>query len=134
MGRCQQDLYLLLSFKRLSIVSVDSRKTYSRKKEFLCSLSLDHEEGGVCWVHDSPHKPKFWHYVTLKPGVGLNCKSFEAHICFVEYTHKPVILEQTPDGEVKDNVSNTWNIKKTVILIMSEAWGNRETLTLMLPS
>jgi hypothetical protein len=85
-------------------------------------------------VHASPHKPKFWHYVTLKSGVELNCKSFEAHICFVEYTHKPVILEQTPDGEVKDNVSNTWNIKKTVILIMSEAWGNRETLTLMLPS
>ena len=82
-------------------------KLTAEKKEFLCSLSLDHEEGGVCWVHASPHKPKFWHYVTLKSGVGLNCKSFEAHICFVEYTHKPVILEQIPDGEVKDNVSNT---------------------------
>ena len=63
-------------------------------------------------MHASPHKPKFWHYVTLKSGVELNCKSFEAHICFVEYTHKPVILEQTPDGEVKDYVSDTWNIKK----------------------
>ena len=85
-------------------------------------------------MHASPHKPKSWHYVTSKSGVELNFKSFEARICFVEHTHKPVILEQTPDGEVKDYVSDTWNIKKTVILIMSEVWGNRETLTLMLPS
>jgi hypothetical protein len=85
-------------------------------------------------VHASPHKPKPWHYVTLKSGVELNCKSFEEHICFVEYTHKPVILEQTPDGEVKDYVSDTRNLKKTVILIISEALDNREILTLMIPS
>jgi hypothetical protein len=87
-------------------------------------------------VHAFSHKPKSWHYVTSKSGVELNFKSFEARICFVGHTHKPVILEQTPDGEVKDYVSDTWNIKKekTIILIMSEAWGNRETLTLMLPS
>jgi hypothetical protein len=72
--------------------------------------------------------------VTLKSGVELNCKSFEEHICFVEYKHKPVILEQTPDGEVKDYVSDTRNLKKTVILIISEALDNREMLTLMLPS
>jgi hypothetical protein len=58
-------------------------------------------------VHASPHKPKSWHYVTSKSGVELNFKSFEAHICLVEHTHKPVILEQTPDGEVKDYVSDT---------------------------
>ena len=72
--------------------------------------------------------------MTLKSGVELNCKSFEEHICFVGYTHKPVILEQTPDGEVKDYVSDTRNLKKTVILIMSEALDNREILTLMIPS
>ena len=26
--------------------------------------------------------------------------------------HKPVILEQTPDSEVKDYASDTWNLKK----------------------
>jgi hypothetical protein len=85
-------------------------------------------------VHTSPHKPKSWHYVTLKSVVELKFKSFEVHICFVEHTHKPVILKQTPDGEVKDYVSDTLNIKKNVILIMSEASGNRKTLILMLPS
>ena len=85
-------------------------------------------------MHASPHKPKSWHYVTSKSGVELNFKSFEARICFVEHTHKPVILEQTPDGEVKDYVSDTRNLKKTVILIISEALDNREILTLMIPS
>jgi hypothetical protein len=50
--------------------------------------------------------------VTSKSEVGLNFKSFEARICFVRHTHKPVILEQTPGGEVKDYASDTWNIKK----------------------
>jgi hypothetical protein len=53
------------------------------------------------------HNPESWHYVTSKSRVELNFKSFEARICFVEHTHKPVILEQTPDGEVKDYVSDT---------------------------
>ena len=63
-------------------------------------------------MHASPHKPKPWYYVTSKSGVELNFKSFEARICFVGYTHKPIIFEQTPDGEVKDYVSDTWNLKK----------------------
>jgi diadenosine tetraphosphatase ApaH/serine/threonine PP2A family protein phosphatase len=50
--------------------------------------------------------------VSSKSGGELNFKSFEAGICFVEHTHKPVILKQTPDGEVKDYVSDTWNIKQ----------------------
>jgi hypothetical protein len=45
--------------------------------------------------------------VTSKSGVKLNFKSFEARIYFVEHTHKPVILEQTPDGKVDDYVSDT---------------------------
>ena len=63
-------------------------------------------------MHASPHKPKSWHYVTSKSGVELNFKSFEARICFLAHTHKLFILEQTPDGEVKDYVWDTWNINK----------------------
>jgi hypothetical protein len=58
-------------------------------------------------VHASPHKPKALHYVTSKSGGELNFKSFEARICSVEYIHKPVIFEQTPDIEVKNHVSDT---------------------------
>jgi hypothetical protein len=58
-------------------------------------------------VHASSHKLKPWHYVTSKSRVERNFKSFEARIYFVRHTHKPVILEQTPDGEVNDYVSDT---------------------------
>jgi diadenosine tetraphosphatase ApaH/serine/threonine PP2A family protein phosphatase len=87
-------------------------KLTEENKKFLCSLSLNHEEGGVYWVHASPHNPKAWHYVTSKSRGELNFKSFEASICFVGHTHKPIILEQTPDGEVKDYVSDIWSIKQ----------------------
>ena len=50
--------------------------------------------------------------MTSKSGVEFYFKSFEAFICFVEHTHKPIIFEQTPDGEVKDYVWDTWNINK----------------------
>ena len=63
-------------------------------------------------MHASSHKTKSWNYVTSKSGVDLNFKSFDARICFVEHMHKPVILEQTPDSEVKDYASYTWNLKK----------------------
>jgi diadenosine tetraphosphatase ApaH/serine/threonine PP2A family protein phosphatase len=86
-------------------------KLTEENKKFLCSLSLVHEEGGVYWVHASPYEPKAWHYVTSKSGGERNFKSFDTPICFVGHSHKPVILEQTPDGEVKDYVSDTWNIK-----------------------
>ena len=63
-------------------------------------------------MHASPHNPKAWHYVTSKSRGELNFKSFEASICFVGHTHKPIILEQTPDGEVKGYVLDTWSIKQ----------------------
>jgi len=85
-------------------------KLTEENKKFLCSLSLDHEEGGVYWVHASPHEPKAWHYLDSTSG-GEQFNSFDAPICFVGHSHKPVILEQTPDGEVKDYVSDIWNIK-----------------------
>ena len=86
-------------------------KLTDENKSFLSSLSLDHEEGGVYWVHASPHNPKAWHYVTTKSDGEQLFNSFEASICFVGHSHKPIILEQTPDGEVKNHVSDTWNIK-----------------------
>lgn len=88
-----------------------TRKTLTEKnKEFLRSLPLDHEEGGIYWVHASPYKPKAWHYVTSKSGAERNFESFKASICFVGHSHKPIILEQTADGEVNEYISDVWDI------------------------
>ncbi len=86
-------------------------KLTEKNKNFLGSLPLGHEEGGVYWVHASPYEPEAWHYVTSKAGAKRHFKNFEAPLCFVGHSHKPIILEQTMDGEVNDYVSDTWDIE-----------------------
>jgi diadenosine tetraphosphatase ApaH/serine/threonine PP2A family protein phosphatase len=86
-------------------------KLTEKNKDFLGSLPLDHEAKGIYWVHASPYEPEAWHYVTSKTGGKRNFKSFEARLCFVGHSHKPIILEQTADGEVNDYVSAFWDIE-----------------------
>ncbi len=86
-------------------------KLTGKNKDFLRSLPLDHEGKGVYWVHASPYEPEAWHYVTSKAGGKRYFKSFEAPLCFVGHSHKPIILEQTADGEVNDYVSDIWDIE-----------------------
>lgn len=89
-----------------------TREVLTKKnKDFLRSLALNHEEDSVYWVHASPYDPESWHYVTSKTGAMRHFESFEAPLCFVGHSHKPVILEQTADGEVNDYVSDIWDIK-----------------------
>jgi predicted phosphodiesterase len=87
------------------------KKLTDKNKNFLRSLPLDYEEGGVYWVHASPYKPEAWHYVTSKAGGKCNFENFETSTCFVGHSHKPIILEQKPDGQVSDYVSDVWKIE-----------------------
>ncbi len=80
-------------------------------KNFLESLPLDHEEDGIYWVHASPYEPQAWHYVTSKSRGKRNFNSFGVPVCFLGHSHIPVILEETPDGEVNDYVSDIWGIE-----------------------
>jgi diadenosine tetraphosphatase ApaH/serine/threonine PP2A family protein phosphatase len=80
-------------------------------KNFLRSLPLDREEGGVYWVHASPFEPKAWHYVTSKTGAERHFKNFQVPICFVGHSHKPILLEQKPNGEVSDHDAVSLEIK-----------------------
>ena len=78
---------------------------------FLKSLPLDHEEAGVYWVHASPFEPEAWHYVTSKTGAERHFKNFQVPICFVGHSHKPILLEQKPNGEVSDHDAVSLEIK-----------------------
>jgi len=78
---------------------------------FLESLPMDREENGVYWVHASPYQPARWHYVFSKKDAKKHFSSFDAPVCFVGHSHKPVILEQKPMGEINDYVANLWNIE-----------------------
>ena len=37
--------------------------------------------------------------------------SFDAPVCFVGHSHKPIILEQKPEGEINDHVADLWDIE-----------------------
>jgi len=86
-------------------------KLTEENKNFLRSLPLDHEEGGVYWVHASPFEPEAWHYVTSKNKRYF--RHFEEPICFVGHSHKPIILEQTADGELSDFIAELCHIVPT---------------------
>ncbi|MEK9628804.1 MAG: metallophosphoesterase family protein [Nitrospinota bacterium] len=87
------------------------KKLTAENKKFLESLPMGKEEDGIYWVHASPYQPKRWHYISNKRGAKKHFDSFDAHICFVGHSHHPVILEQTPEGEINDYVSDSWDIE-----------------------
>ena len=72
---------------------------------------MDREENGVYWVHASPYQPARWYYIYSKKDAEKHFSSFDAPVCFVGHSHKPVILEQKPMGEINDYVANLWNIE-----------------------
>jgi predicted phosphodiesterase len=80
-------------------------------KDFLMTLPCEIEEDGIYWVHSSPFEPDQWHYVNSSKDGKINFDHFSARLCFLGHSHRPVILEQGPDGEIVDSVSSFWNLK-----------------------
>ncbi len=83
----------------------------AENRKFLESLPMDKEENGIYWVHASPYQPARWHYIISKKGAEKHFGSFGASVCFVGHSHKPIILEQKPEGEINDYVADLWDIE-----------------------
>ena len=83
----------------------------AKNRTFLESLPMDREENGVYWVHASPYQPARWHYIASKKDAEKHFWSFDAPVCFVGHSHKPIILEQKPEGEINDYVADLWDIE-----------------------
>jgi predicted phosphodiesterase len=83
----------------------------AENKKFLESLPMDRQDDGIYWVHASPYQPARWHYIVSKKDAEKHFWSFDAPVCFVGHSHKPIILEQNPKGEINDYVADRWDIK-----------------------
>ena len=83
----------------------------AENKAFLESLEMDRKENDAYWVHASPYQPARWHYIVSKKSAEKHFWSFEASVCFVGHSHKPIILEQKPKGEINDYVADLWDIE-----------------------
>ncbi|PIQ97602.1 MAG: metallophosphatase family protein [Nitrospinae bacterium CG11_big_fil_rev_8_21_14_0_20_56_8] len=82
-----------------------TRKVLSpENKEYLNSLPLIREEDDICWVHASPFEPKEWHYVLSKHDGKQNFDAFNASVCFLGHSHRPLVLEQNSNSRINGYV------------------------------
>lgn len=80
-------------------------------KRFLASSPVIKEEDGILWAHSSPFEPEAWHYITSMRDGAVNFSGADFTVCFVGHSHKPVILEQRPNGEILDYKSTLWDFE-----------------------
>ncbi len=79
--------------------------------EYLNSLSNAREQDGGTWVHSSPFEPDEWHYVNNQYDGEENFPHFTTQCCFLGHSHKPVILERRPEGEVEAIYDSKYTLK-----------------------
>jgi len=87
------------------------KKLSEENKDFLMALPYEKEEDGIYWVHSSPFEPEQWHYVVSRADGKVNFDHFSARLCFLGHSHRPVIIEQDSDGEIKDYFSSSWDLQ-----------------------
>ncbi|MEW6068917.1 MAG: metallophosphoesterase family protein [Nitrospirota bacterium] len=63
-------------------------------------------------VHSTPKNPEEWHYLLTLWDAELNFQYFENRFCFIGHSHKPVIIERFPSGELGVHKETT-RFKKT---------------------
>lgn len=92
-------------------------------KDFLKGLPCEIVEDDIHWTHSSPFEPEKWHYVVSRADGEINFGHFSTQLCFLGHSHRPVIIEQGPDGAITDCVTSTaWELKadcRTIINVGS---------------
>lgn len=76
-------------------------------KKFLSKLPLTFSDQNIFGVHSSPIEPEQWHYILDIDDAYLNFQAFEARLCFIGHSHRPVIFYRNGhiDWEIKDTLS-----------------------------
>lgn len=80
-------------------------------KTFLASLPNERVVDGIYWVHSSPHEPDKWHYVVSKAKADLHFADFLEPLCFLGHSHCPLILENSPTGEIEIYFNSSHKLK-----------------------
>jgi diadenosine tetraphosphatase ApaH/serine/threonine PP2A family protein phosphatase len=83
-----------------------------QNKDFLKGLPCEIVEDDIHWVHSSPFEPEQWHYVVSGKDGKINFDHFSTQLCFLGHSHRPVIIEQGPDGAIADCGSpEKWDLR-----------------------
>lgn len=82
----------------ISIENLDALKSFP-------ALVEDKAEN-ITLVHSTPFEPEKWHYLLKSADAVLNFQCFDTKLCFIGHTHRPVIIERHPSGELITNKDN----------------------------
>lgn len=63
-------------------------------------VKTDIQGRDITIAHSTPYEPEKWHYLLRIQDAEINFKHFESQLCFIGHSHSPVIIEQSPSGEL----------------------------------
>lgn len=76
----------------ISVVNLESLKRLP--------LSYSDEEESLSLVHATPCEPDRWHYLMDVSDAERNFSCFTTRFCFVGHSHRPLIIEELPSGDL----------------------------------
>lgn len=63
-------------------------------------VSIEMENGKIFLVHSTPKEPEEWHYLLGLYDAEINFHYFSNKICLLGHSHRPLIIERLPSGEM----------------------------------
>jgi predicted phosphodiesterase len=63
-------------------------------------VKFDVKPENITLVHSTPYEPDQWHYLLNSSDAEVNFQYFDAQLCFIGHTHRPVLNEKIPSGEM----------------------------------
>ncbi len=73
-------------------------ETFEALKEFKLIKVL--KDKNLFCVHSTPKEPDSWNYILTLYDAEINFHYFEQQICLIGHSHRPVIIERLPTGEL----------------------------------
>ena len=75
-----------------------AEETYEALKEFKLVKVLKRDD--IFCVHSTPKEPDSWNYILTLYDAEINFHYFDQQICLIGHSHRPVIFERLPTGEL----------------------------------
>jgi predicted phosphodiesterase len=73
----------------------------NENRTFLRGLPLTQElDDRILLVHATPREPEQWHYLLSTEDASINLHFFNQMICLIGHSHKPVIIERSPEDKI----------------------------------
>lgn len=87
--------------------------------DYLRSLPIITEFDSMTLVHSSPKYPNRWNYIMDSAEAAGQFPAFKTQTCFVGHSHRPIIIEMNPAGEISGGAIPEMQIKRGYCYIIN---------------